>query len=85
MFINKSPDGKNNVCGKNIAYMRKRLNISQRELAERLQLMGYDMDKNAIQRIESGQRFVTDIEIQAFADLFDVEIPVLFGKDMTGQ
>lgn len=83
MFINKSPDGKNNVCGRNIAYLRKTRNLSQRELAERLQLMGYDMDKNAIQRIESGQRFVTDIEIQAFADLFDVDIPVLFGKDMT--
>ena len=69
MFLNKSPDGKNNVCGKNIAVMRKRQNLSQRELAERLQLMGYDMDKNAIQRIESGQRFVTDIEIQAFANL----------------
>ena len=78
MFLNKSPDGKNNVCGKNIAVMRKRQNLSQRELAERLQLMGYDMDKNAIQRIESGQRFVTDIEIQAFANLFQVEIPVLF-------
>lgn len=78
MFLNKSPDGKNNVCGKNIAIMRKRRNLSQRELAERLQLMGYDMDKNAIQRIESGQRFVTDIEIQAFANLFQVEIPVLF-------
>ncbi len=85
MFINKSPDGKNNVCGRNIAYMRKKLNISQRELAERLQLMGYDMDKNAIQRIESGQRFITDIEIQAFADLFDVDIPVLFDNDMSEQ
>ncbi len=82
MFINKSPDGKNNVCGKNIAYMRKKLNLSQRELAERLQLMGYDMDKNAIQRIESGQRFITDIEIQAFANLFGVDIPILFSEEL---
>lgn len=82
MFTNRSPDGKNNVSGKNIAYMRKKLNISQRELAERLQLMGYDMDKNAIQRIESGQRFVTDIEIQAFANVFEVDIPVLFGDEL---
>ena len=78
MFINKSPDGKNNVCGKNIAYMRKKSNLSQRELAERLQLMGYDLDKNAIQRIESGQRFVTDIEVQALAKVFDVSLPTLF-------
>lgn len=78
MFINKSSDGRNNVCGKNVAAMRKKMNISQRELAERLQLMGYDLDKNAIQRIESGQRFVTDIEVQALAKVFDVSLPTLF-------
>ena len=82
MFINKSFDGKNNVCGKNVAVMRKKLNISQRELAERMQLMGYDLDKNAIQRIESGQRFVTDIEVQALAKAFDVERPTLFDENL---
>lgn len=30
------------------------------------------MDKNAIQRIECGKRFVTDIEVLAFAKVFDV-------------
>ena len=81
MFINKSFDGKNNVCGKNVAVMRKKLNISQRELAERMQLMGYDLDKNAIQRIESGQRFVTDIEVQALAKVF--ELPTLFDENLS--
>ena len=28
-----------------------------------LQLAGLDLDKNAVQRMESGQRFVTDIEL----------------------
>ena len=83
MFINKSFDGKNNVCGKNVAVMRKKLNISQRELAERMQLMGYDLDKNAIQRIESGQRFVTDIEVQVLAKVFDVELPTLFDENLS--
>jgi len=63
MFINKTKDGKNNVCGEKIAIYRKQMKISQRELADRLQLIGLDIDKNAIQRIESGQRFVTDIEL----------------------
>ena len=63
MFINKSENGLNNVCGNNVARFRKELNISQRELADRLQLAGLDIDKNAIQRIECGKRFVTDIEI----------------------
>ena len=48
--------------------------MSQRILAEKLQLCGIDVDKNAIQRIESGQRFVTDIELKALADVFHVSI-----------
>lgn len=63
MFINKTSDGKNNICGKNIAKIRKEMGISQRELSEKLQLIGLDVDKNAIQRMESGQRFITDIEL----------------------
>lgn len=72
MFINKSNDGLNNVCGKNITKLRIDLKISQRELADRMQLVGIDIDKNAIQHIECGKRFVTDIEIIAFAKIFNV-------------
>lgn len=72
MFINKTSEGLNNVCGKNVAKLRTDLKISQRELADRMQLVGIDLDKNAIQRIECGKRFVTDIEIIAFARIFNV-------------
>lgn len=72
MFINKAEDGLNNVCGKRIAHFRNEMRISQRELADKMQLAGIDMDKNAIQRIECGKRFVTDIEIVAFAKVFDI-------------
>lgn len=72
MFINKTQEGLNNICGKNIARFRTELKISQRELADRMQLVGIDVDKNAIQRIECGKRFVTDIEIVAFTRVFDI-------------
>ena len=77
MFINKSKDGLNNVCGTNIAALRIELKISQRELAERMQLFGVDIDKNAIQRIECGKRFVTDIELIAFTKVFNVSFELL--------
>ncbi|MBQ7296027.1 MAG: helix-turn-helix transcriptional regulator [Clostridia bacterium] len=77
MFINKSNDGSNNVCGKNIAVIRKSMNISQRELADRLQLAGLDIDKNAIQRIECGKRFVTDIELIYISNVLNVSFEVL--------
>ena len=72
MFINKSPDGRNNICGAKVALLRKAEGISQRELADRLQCLGLDVDKNAVQRIESGQRFVTDIELGYLAKAFGI-------------
>ena len=72
MFINKTKDGLNNVCGKNIARFRLEEKLSQKKLADKMQLIGIDIDKNAIQRIECGKRFVTDIEIIAFAKIFGV-------------
>lgn len=77
MFINKNKDGLNNICGKKIAILRKELKISQRILADKLQLSGLDVDKNAIQRIECGKRFVTDIELVAFSKIFDITVDEL--------
>ena len=71
MFINKSEKGLNNICGTNISAFRKEAGLSQRALADKLQLVGLDVDKNAIQRIECGKRFVTDIELICFAKIFD--------------
>lgn len=74
MFKNKADDGRNNRCGVRVRELRKQQipRMSQRILAERLQLRNMDVDKNAVQRIESGQRFVTDIELLALADVFKV-------------
>lgn len=79
MFINKTADGKNNICGSNIKVYRKNMKISQRELADRLQLFGLDIDKNAIQRIESGDRFVTDIELIALSKVLNKGFEQLLG------
>lgn len=72
MFINKTREGRHNICGKQIARYRKELGKSQRELADTLQLLGLDVDKNAIQRIEAGKRFVTDIELPYLAKALKV-------------
>ena len=49
----------------------------QQILAEKLQLLGIDVDKNAIQRMESGQRFITDIELVAIAKTFNISVDEL--------
>lgn len=80
MFINKTADNRNNICGKNVAQFRKEMKISQRELADRLQLIDLDVDKNAVQRIESGQRFVTDIELIALSKVLNKTFDELLGQ-----
>lgn len=74
MFINKNSDGLNNICGKKVYDFRKEMNISQRKLADLLQLDGLDIDKNAVQRIECGKRFVTDIELVHIAKVLKCSV-----------
>lgn len=71
MYKNRGENGRNNRCGEKVAELRKAMNpkVSQRALADLLQLAGLDVDKNAIQRIESGQRFVTDVELKVLAQV----------------
>lgn len=42
-----------------------------------LQREGVDLDKNAVQRLESGARFVTDIELKALAKVLHVSYEAL--------
>ena len=80
VFINKNFDGKNNICGKNVAKFRMEMKISQRVLAEKLQISGLNVDKNAIQRMESGQRFITDIELLHLCEVLNKTLNELYGK-----
>ena len=79
MFNNKN-GGRNNLCGEKIRELRLGYptKLSQRALADKMQLIGIDVDKNAVQRIESGKRFVTDIELKAFSEIFGVSTDELF-------
>ena len=82
MYKNKSISGRNNICGITIRELRSRMNdVSQKRLADMLQLLGLDLDKNAIQRIESGKRFVTDIELRYFAKVLNVSYEELLSED----
>lgn len=74
MYKNKASDGSNNICGKRIKEFREQLpeKTSQKQFSDMLQIAGLDVDKNAVQRIESGGRFVTDIELKIIARVLGV-------------
>ena len=82
MYKNKADDGSNNICGRKIKQFRENLPTkpSQKEFSDLLQIAGLDVDKNAIQRIESGKRFVTDIELKAIAKVLNVSYADLLGE-----
>ena len=85
MFINKADFGdcipRTNLCGRNLCALRKKHKMSQKQLTTKLELYGMRIDKNAIQKIEAGKRFVTDIELYHFALCFQVPLEELIDVD----
>lgn len=72
MFKVKAPDGSNNLCGQRIAQLRKEKKLSQRKLALKMQLLGYNVDNYFIRRVENGERFLTDIDLKIFCEALEV-------------
>lgn len=68
----RTSSGEKNLISQRLIALRKQHNLSQRDLAHKLQLAGFDIDKNVITRIETNKRYVTDIELQAFCKVFNV-------------
>ena len=66
-----------NLIGERLKLLRQRDGLSQRDLASKLQLIGIDMDKNVITRIETDKRYVTDFELQALKEIFKVSYDYL--------
>ena len=74
--------GEKNLISSRLIELRRQQNLSQRDLAHKLQLAGYDMDKNVITRIETNKRYVTDIELRALSELLGVSYAYLIdGED----
>ena len=82
MYKTKRPDGRLNTCGLKVAKLRMGIKpkCSQRAFADRLQLAGLDVSKNTVQCIESGKRFVTDIELKVIAQVLGVTADELLSE-----
>ena len=78
----KASTGEKNLISQRLIELRRQHNMSQRLLAYQLQLNGYDIDKNVITRIETNKRYVTDVELKAFTEIFHVSYEYLIdGKE----
>lgn len=61
-----------NIIGNKIKTLRKSAGLTQKQLAEKLQLQGHDFSDLTILRIEQGTRFVPDYEVVILADYFKI-------------
>ena len=73
--------GKRNICGDRIRIARLSQRLSQADLCRKLQLAGIPVERDSISRIESGSRYVADYEVTTFADILDIPILWLLGKE----
>ena len=78
IYWDKKTNSKNRI-GQRVKELRKAHNLTQKTLAAKLQLAGYDVNDLAILRIEQGTRFVPDYEVVALAEVFNVSCEYLLG------
>jgi transcriptional regulator with XRE-family HTH domain len=79
MKITKYCNGKN-ASGKMLRKLRLEANMSQQDLATKLQLKGVDLTSKEISKIETDNRLVQDFELFAFAEVFNVSADVFNTK-----
>lgn len=66
--------GRKNLCGDRVREARARLNITQADLAARLQVAGVIMERDSVSKIEIGTRFVTDYELVVLSNVLGVSL-----------
>jgi len=74
-------DDKCNISGERIREARTKAQMSQEQLAVKLQLAGLQMGQMAVSRIETGKRLVPDFELPIIADVLGVTTDWLLGKE----
>ena len=77
--------GDRNLIGKRFTAARLALGMKQVELLAKLQLAGGDMSSPALSLLEGQKRPVSDIELNALADILEVSVDWLLGRDKDGK
>ena len=72
-----------NIIGSRVRQARDNHNprLTQEQLAARLQILGWEISRSGVGKIESGIRQVTDVEVKKISEALGVSIGWLFGED----
>ncbi|RRJ97109.1 XRE family transcriptional regulator [Opitutaceae bacterium TAV4] len=79
--VSKKKRIRKNLIGRVLPRIRDQKNISQRELADTCQRLGWSIARDTITRIENEKRKVSDYEVVILARALRVEKHLLFPHD----
>lgn len=66
------------IIGKNIRALREKANLTQEQVAARLQINGCDITRSAVAKIEVGQRHLYPDEIILLKDILGASFEDIF-------
>ena len=72
--------GNRNIIGARVTEARREKKMKQIELLTQLQLNGIEMSTPALSLLEGQKRPVSDIELNALADILEVSVDWLLGR-----
>lgn len=73
--------GTRNLVGARVTQARLQLGMKQVELLAQLQLAGIEMSAPALSLLEGQKRPVSDLELNALADILHISADWLLGRD----
>ena len=74
----KKLNGKSNVIGRNIKKYRELRGLTQRELSNKIALLGIDIYHSDISQIENQKLLLKDFEIIAFCKVLNISYEQIF-------
>ena len=80
MKTRKLPRGDRNIVGARVTEARLALGMKQNELLAKLQTAGIEISTPALSLLEGQKRPVSDIELNALADILKVSVDWLLGR-----
>lgn len=80
MRLRKRALGDRNLVGARVETARKHLGMKQKDLLAQLQVKGVDINASALSKLEGQVRYVTDVELNALADILNVSVDWLLGR-----
>ena len=73
--------GDKNIIGARVTEARNDKKMKQNELLAKLQLSGIEISGSALSLLEGQKRPVTDIELNALANILEVSVDWLLGRE----